>query len=168
MVGYHHLGNFQGSRKIIPPLNKLSIQYSFMGNPTDRGTWWAIVREVTRVRHDLAAKQVKVQVAQSCPALCDPVDYTVHGILQTRILEGVAFPFSRGSSQSRDGTEVSPICRQILYQLSHKESPRITGVGSLSFLQWIFLTQESNQGLLHCRWILYQLSYQVNITIYFI
>ena len=35
-----------------------------------------------------------------------------------------------------------------------------TGVGSLSLLQWIFPTQESNQGLLHCRWILYQLSYQ--------
>ena len=32
-----------------------------------------------------------------------------------------------------------------------------TGVGSLSLLQWIFLTQELNQGLLHCRWILYQL-----------
>jgi len=35
-----------------------------------------------------------------------------------------------------------------------------TGVGSLSLLQWIFLTQESNRGLRHCRWILYQLSYQ--------
>ena len=34
-----------------------------------------------------------------------------------------------------------------------------TGVGSLSLLQRIFLTQELNQGLLHCRWILYQLSY---------
>ena len=34
-----------------------------------------------------------------------------------------------------------------------------TGVGSLSLLQWIFPTQESNRGLLHCRWILYQLSY---------
>ena len=41
---------------------------------------------------------VKVQVAQSCPTLCDPVDYTVHGILQARILEWVAFPFSRESS----------------------------------------------------------------------
>ena len=38
--------------------------------------------------------------------------------------------------------------------------PKDTGVGSLSLLQLIFLTQESNQGLLHCRWILYQLSYQ--------
>ena len=35
-----------------------------------------------------------------------------------------------------------------------------TGVGSLSLLQGIFPTQESNQGLLHCRWMLYQLSYQ--------
>ena len=33
--------------------------------------------------------------------------------------------------------------------------PKITGVGSLSLLQGIFLTQESNWGLLHCRWILY-------------
>ena len=46
---------------------------------------------------------------QSCPTLCDPMDYTVHGILQTRILEWVAFPFSRGSSQPRDWTQVSSI-----------------------------------------------------------
>ena len=38
--------------------------------------------------------------------------------------------------------------------------PKNTRVGSLFLLQWIFLTQESNWGLLHCRWILYQLSYQ--------
>ena len=50
-------------------------------------------------------------------------------------------------------------CWQILYQLSHKGSPRIR-VGSISLLQGIFPIQESNQGLLHCRWILYQLSYQ--------
>ena len=46
-------------------------------------------------------------------------------------------------------------CRQILYQLSHKRSPRI----AYPFLQGIFSTQESNQGLLHCRQILYQISY---------
>ena len=44
-----------------------------------------------------------------CPTLYDPVDYTVHGILQARILEWVAFPFSRGSSQPRDQTQVSRI-----------------------------------------------------------
>ena len=45
---------------------------------------------------------LKVKVDQSCLTLCDPLDYTVHGILQARILEQVAFPFSRGSSQPRD------------------------------------------------------------------
>ena len=38
---------------------------------------------------------LKVKVAQSCPTLCDPMDYAVHGILQARILEWVAVPFSR-------------------------------------------------------------------------
>ena len=38
---------------------------------------------------------------------CNPMDYTVHEILQARILEWVAFPFSRGSSQLRDRTQVS-------------------------------------------------------------
>ena len=45
---------------------------------------------------------LKLKVIQSCLTLCDPVDYIVHGTLQARILEWVAFPFSRGSSQSRD------------------------------------------------------------------
>ena len=53
--------------------------------------------------------KVKVKVAQSCPTLCDPMDYTVLGILQARILEWVAFPFSRGSSQPMDQTQVSCI-----------------------------------------------------------
>ena len=51
----------------------------------------------------------KVKVAQSCPTLCNPMDHTVHGILQARILAWVAYPFSRGSSQSRDRTQVSHI-----------------------------------------------------------
>ena len=58
--------------------------------------------------------KVKVLVAQSCPALCDPIDCSlpgssVYGILQTRILEWVAIPFSRGSSPPRDWTQVSYI-----------------------------------------------------------
>ena len=43
---------------------------------------------------------------QSCLTLCDPMDYIVHGILQARILQWIAFPFSRGSSQPRDWTQV--------------------------------------------------------------
>ena len=50
---------------------------------------------------------LKVKVAQLGPTLCDPMDYTVHGILQARILEWVAFPFSRESSQPRDQTQSS-------------------------------------------------------------
>ena len=53
--------------------------------------------------------KVKVKVAQSCPTVCDPLDYIVHGILQARILEWVAFPFSKGSSQLRDRIQVSCI-----------------------------------------------------------
>ena len=52
---------------------------------------------------------MKVKVPQSYPTLCDPMDYTVHGILKARILEWVAFPFSRGSSQPRDRIQASRI-----------------------------------------------------------
>ena len=50
---------------------------------------------------------MKVKFAQSCPPLCHPMDFTVHGILQVRILGWVVIPFSRGSSQPRDGAQVS-------------------------------------------------------------
>ena len=43
----------------------------------------------------------RVKVTQSSPTICDTMDYTVHEILQARILDWVAFPFSRGSSQPR-------------------------------------------------------------------
>ena len=51
----------------------------------------------------------EVKVTQLYPTLSDPMDYTFHGILQARTLEWVAFPFSRGSSQPRDRTQVSNI-----------------------------------------------------------
>ena len=57
--------------------------------------------------HSLLA--LKMKVAQSCPALCNPMGYTVHGILQARILVWVAFSFSRGSSSPRNQTGVSCI-----------------------------------------------------------
>ena len=107
---------------------------------------------------------------------------TVHGISPARILEWAANSFSKGSSQPRGRTKVSCIfCtgRQILYHceseshsvVSDSLRPRElytpwnspgqnTGVDSLSLLQGIFPTQGPNPGLLHCRRILYQLSYQ--------
>ena len=67
----------------------------------------------------------KLKVTQSCPTLCDPMDCIVHGILQARTLEWVAFSFSRGSFPTQGSNPGLLYCRQILYQLSHKESPRI-------------------------------------------
>ena len=58
---------------------------------------------------DTTMAEVKVKFTQLCPTLCNPMDYTVHGILQARLLEWVAFPFSRGSSQPRNQTQVSHI-----------------------------------------------------------
>ena len=57
----------------------------------------------------LESEKMKVKATQSCLILCDLMDYTDHGILQARILEWVAFPFSRESSQPRHGTQVSCI-----------------------------------------------------------
>ena len=66
---------------------------------------------------------VKVKVTQLCPTLCDPMDSTVHGILQARILEWVAFfPFSRGSSQPRDQTQVSCIMGRFFTSWATREA----------------------------------------------
>ena len=82
------------------------------------------------------------------------MDYTVHGILQARIVEWGAFRFSRGSSQPR-----SPALWADSLPAEPQRKPKNTGMGSLFLLQWIFPTQESNQVLQRCKWVLYQLSY---------
>ena len=77
------------------------------------------------------------------------------GILKAKTLEWVAMPSSRGSSQSR-----SLALQADSLPSETPGKPKNTGVGSLSFLQGVFPTQESNWGLLHCRLIFCQLSYQ--------
>ena len=79
-------------------------QDSWLENSMDRGAWWVTVHGVTK-SNSQGREKVKVKVAQLCPTLWDPM-------------------------------------------------------GSLSLLQGIFLTQGLNPGLLHCRWILYQLSHK--------
>ena len=100
-----------------------------------------------------------MKVAQSCLTLCIPMGHTVHGILQARILDWVAFPFSRESSQPRIEPR-SPTLQADSLPAEPQGKPKNTGVGSLSLFQQIFPNQELNQSLLHCRQILYQLSYQ--------
>ena len=112
-------------------------------------------------------------VTQSCPTLCNPMDCTppgssVHGdspgkmmentpfsIVESLAMESVAMPFSRGSFQLR-----SPALQVDYLSSESPGKPKNTGVGSLSLLQGIFQTQETNWDLLPCRRILYQLSYQ--------
>ena len=143
---------------------------------------------------------MKVKVGQLYPTLCNPMDcsllgLSVHRILQARILEWVAIPFSRGSSQPKDWTQVSHIAGGFFTIWAPREAPykNIWGIGlvakscpvlattwtiacqaplSMAFsrqeywnglpfpLQWIFLIQGSNPGLLHCRQILYWLNYK--------
>ena len=67
----------------------------------------------------------------------DPLDYTVHGILQARVLEWVAVPFSVGSSQPKDRTQVSCIADRFL-AAEPQEKPRNAELGSLCLLQTVF------------------------------
>ena len=79
------------------------------------------------------------------------MDYTVHGILQGRALSLLQRDLPNPGIEPR-----SPALWVDSLPAEPQENPENTGVGSLSLLQQIFLTQ----GLLHCRWVLYQLSYQ--------
>ena len=84
-------------------------------------------------------KRSEVLVAQSCPTLCDPTDCSlpgssVHGILQTRILEWVAIPFSRGSSQLSDRTQVSHITGRFFTVLATREATEWRSSGQRSVL----------------------------------
>ena len=89
---------------------------------------WRMIRKFLKKAKIEPPWETWVKVTQSCPTLCNPMDYTVYGILQAGILEW----------------------------------------GSL--LQGIFPMQGLDSGLLHCRWILYQLSYQGStyVTIYYV
>ena len=85
----------------------------------------------------MCAASIKALATQSCLTLCNPMDWglpdsSAHGILQARILEWAAIPFSRGSSQPRDQTWVSRIAGRFFFRnpqfphvadLSHQGSP---------------------------------------------
>ena len=80
------------------------------------------------------------EVAQSCPALCDPMDcslphFSVHGIFQARLLEWGAISFPRGSFQPRDQAKGLPHCRLVFYHLSHQGSLILQKFNIYSFRQ---------------------------------
>ena len=99
------------------------------------------------------------EVAQSCPTLCEPIDCPWNspgqdtGVGSLSFLQGI---FPNPGIKPR-----SPKLQVDSLPAEPQGKPKNSGVVSLSLLQQIFLTQELNRGLLHCRWILDQLSYQV-------
>ena len=96
--------------------------------------------------HEVLIKEGKVKAAQSCLTHCNPMDYKVHAILQTRILEWIAFPSPRdlpnpGIEPTFPALQADSLPAELQGKLKN------TGVGRLSHLQQILPTQESNQGL---------------------
>ena len=109
---------------------------------------------------------LKVKVTQSYPTLCDPMDYIFWnswnspgrntGVGSLSLLQGnLPYPGigPRSLALQVDSLPVNP-----------PGQPKNTGVGNLSLLQGTFLTQKSNWSPLNCRWILYQLSYSLDIS----
>ena len=84
--------------------------------------WRQSLEEVNKMKK----RPHKVKATQSCPTLCDPVDYTAHGILQVRILEWVAYPLLQGIFPTQGSNPGLLHCRRILYQLSYQGSPEVT------------------------------------------
>ena len=85
-------------------------------------------------------------------------------ILQARILEWVVMPPSWGDLPNPGIEPRSSTLQADSLPSEPPGKPKNTGVGSLSLIQENFPTQESNRGLLHCRQILHQLSYQGSPT----
>ena len=96
-IWFHYLLRTVQTSLVLSVLHKFIVSFS--------NRYKALVLATSLGLHSLVKGplpvRVEVKVYQSCPTLGDPTDYTVHGILQARILEWVAFPFSRRSSQPR-------------------------------------------------------------------
>ena len=103
---------------------------------------------------EIASIMVKVKVSQSRPTLQPHGFYSPWN--SPEYLIGQPFPFPG----DLPNPGIKPRSPTLQVDSSSAEPQGNTGVGSLSLFQGIFPTQESNRGLLHCRWILDQLSYQ--------
>ena len=96
------------------------VVISFSRGSSQPRNWTQVSCIAGRFFTDWAMKEAKV--APLCPTLYNPRDYIVHGILQARILEWVAIPFSRGSFQPRDCTQVSCIAGGFLTSWATREA----------------------------------------------
>ena len=115
--------------------------------------WEVAKANMTKVIYT-SSKCREVKVTQLCPTLCDPI-YSPWNSPGQNTGMGSFFPL-QGIFPTHSSNPGFLHCRRILYQLSHKGSPRTLEWVAYPFSSGSFWTQ----GLLHCRQILYQLSYQ--------
>ena len=112
--------------------------------------------------HVIILSCMRAQLLQRCPTLCDPVDWSlpassVHGVLQARILEWVAMPSFRGSSQPRDWTQASCIsctAGKFFTNWATWEAPYLFLVNSKQSMKWGYSCPPSNYLHLQRRHVL--------------
>ena len=133
--------------------------------------WRGISLEIYSSRKNLKKKKIYIYIcliAQSCPTLCDPMDCSppgssVHvdrGVEYWSSLPCLLLLHSPGDLPNPGAEPRFPTLQANSLPSEPPGKSKNTEVGNLSLFQGIFLTQELNWGLLHCRQILYQLSYQ--------
>ena len=116
--------------------------------------------------HVLGTSGGKVKVAQSRQTLCDPMECSLPGSsVHQNTGVGSLFP-SPGDLPNPGSEPRSPALQVDFFTIWATREHKNTGVGSLYLLWWVFPTQELKRGLLQCRWIVYQLSYQGSLLIY--
>ena len=132
MVGWHHRLNgyeFGWSLGVGDEQVGMACSGSWGLKESDTTEWLNWTEGLSQVlKNERYAATMCMLGAQSCLTLCNPKNCSppgssVHGILQSRVLEWVAISFSRGSSQSRDPTPGLLHCKQFLYCLNHQVSP---------------------------------------------
>ena len=134
---------------LLPPLGK------------DLLPCWRVSRNISMFSaiSGSASAPVKVKVTQSCLTLCNPMSVQSMEFSRLEYWSGQPFP-SPGDLPTPGIEPRSSTLQADSLPAEPQGKPKNTGVGSLSVLQRIFQTQGSNLGLLHCRQILYQLSFE--------
>ena len=143
-ISFHH---------IMIPNSPLKITPKFLWWLTSVLDHW-LIQHPKHLANSAFSKKLKVKVTQSCPTLCNSMEFS-----RPECWSGQPFP-SPGNLPNPGIKPRSPTLQTDSRPAEPQRKPKSTGVGSLSLLQQIFPIQELKRGLLRCRQILYQLSYQ--------
>ena len=147
-VGHNRATSLSFSLSCIGEGNGNPLQCSCLENPRDGGPWWAAVYGVTQSRTRLK------WLSSGSSSSIQSIEFS-----RPEYWSGWPFP-SPGDLPNLGIKPRSPTLQADSLPTEPPEKPKNTGMGSLSLLQEVFPTQDSNCSLLHCRQILYQLSYQ--------